>query len=243
MTIEYSIDEISKYLADNDLVNLKIYMNNHDLEVINNKIVPKDREYFVKKREFYDQRQLIKKILLNSLYGAVGNAGSRWFDPRIAQSVTLTGRCIVKHMQSKINEIIAGDYNHLGESCIYGDSVTGDTLIKTDAGEISIEQLFNECVEHCNVKEKEYGLWSQAKVIGFNSHEMESTINNIEYVMRHKTKKKLYQIIIDNGKKITVTEDHSVMIDRDGFLIEVKPADILETDNIITLVTDDILRT
>lgn len=77
---------------------------------------------YVKQRDFYDQRQLIKKILLNSLYGAIGNPGSRFFDPRIAQSVTLTGRCIVKHMGSKINEIITGKYDHLGMACIYGDT-------------------------------------------------------------------------------------------------------------------------
>jgi DNA polymerase elongation subunit (family B) len=71
---------------------------------------------------FYDQRQLIKKILLNSLYGAVGNPGSRWYDPRVAQSTTLSGRCIVKHMASKINEIIDGSYEHIGRSIVYGDT-------------------------------------------------------------------------------------------------------------------------
>jgi len=71
---------------------------------------------------FYDQRQLIKKILLNSLYGAVGNPGSRWYDPRVAQSTTLSGRCIVKHMASKINEIIDGSYEHTGRSIVYGDT-------------------------------------------------------------------------------------------------------------------------
>ena len=186
--------------------------------------------------DFYDQRQLIKKILLNSLYGALGNPGSRFFDARVAQSTTLSGRCIVKHMQSKINEIIAGDYNHLGISCIYGDSVTGDTLIKTNSGEITIEQLYKECVEHCISNGKEYGLWSQAKVVGFNSYEMGPIVNPVEYVMRHKTKKKLYRITTENGKQVTVTEDHSLMIDRDGYLVEVKPTELLEGDNIITFV-------
>jgi DNA polymerase elongation subunit (family B) len=83
------------------------------------------KQEYKKQADFYDQRQLIKKILLNSLYGAIGNPGSRWYDPRVAQSVTLSGRCIVKHMQSKINEIIAGDYNHLGISNIYGDTDSG----------------------------------------------------------------------------------------------------------------------
>lgn len=59
------------------------------------------------------------------VYGAIGNPGSRWYDPRVAQSTTLSGRCIVRHMQSKINEIICGDYDHLGISCIYGDTDSG----------------------------------------------------------------------------------------------------------------------
>lgn len=194
----------------------------------------KKKEY-QKFAAFYDQRQLIKKILLNSLYGAIGNPGSRWYDPRVAQSVTLSGRCIVRHMQSKINEIITGDYNHLGIANIYGDSVTEDTLIKTDSGVITIRQLFDECIEHYNVNNKEYGLWSQAKVIGFNAYEMEPIASNIEYVMRHKTKKKLYKITTENGKTVTVTEDHSIMVDRNGDLIEVKPTEIEEDDIIITL--------
>ena len=86
---------------------------------------PEKKKEYKKQADFYDQRQLIKKILLNSLYGAIGNPGSRWYDPRVAQSVTLSGRCIVKHMQSKINEIITGDYNHLGIANIYGDTDSG----------------------------------------------------------------------------------------------------------------------
>ena len=73
-------------------------------------------------REFWDKRQLVKKINLNSLYGAILNPGCRFFDMRIGQSVTLTGRCITQHMAAKTNEIIAGRYDHLGESVIYGDT-------------------------------------------------------------------------------------------------------------------------
>ena len=187
-------------------------------------------------KDFYDQRQLIKKILLNSLYGALGNRGSRFFDNRVAQSVTLSGRCIVKHMASKINSILTGDYNYQGDAIIYGDSVTGDTLIKTSAGEITIEKLYENCIEHCISSGKEYGLWSQDTVIGFDAYNMQPTTGPIEYVMRHKTKKKLYRITTDNNKTVTVSEDHGIMIDRDGLLLEVKPTDIQPGDNIITLV-------
>ena len=72
--------------------------------------------------EYWDKRQLVKKINLNSLYGAILNPGCRFFDNRIGQSTTLTGRQIVKHMTSKVNEIITGEYEHTGKAIIYGDT-------------------------------------------------------------------------------------------------------------------------
>jgi DNA polymerase elongation subunit (family B) len=72
--------------------------------------------------EYWDKRQLVKKINLNSLYGAILNPGCRFFDKRIGQSTTLTGRAIAKHMDAHVNECITGKYDHVGESIIYGDT-------------------------------------------------------------------------------------------------------------------------
>jgi DNA polymerase elongation subunit (family B) len=72
--------------------------------------------------EYWDKRQLVKKINLNSLYGAILNPGCRFFDNRIGQSTTLTGRAIAKHMAAKVNEIITGEYDHVGRAIIYGDT-------------------------------------------------------------------------------------------------------------------------
>jgi DNA polymerase elongation subunit (family B) len=72
--------------------------------------------------EYWDKRQLVKKINLNSLYGAILNPGCRFFDNRIGQSTTLTGRAVAKHMASKVNEIITGEYDHVGKGIIYGDT-------------------------------------------------------------------------------------------------------------------------
>ena len=72
--------------------------------------------------EYWDKRQLVKKINLNSLYGAILNMGCRFFDNRIGQSTTLTGRGIAKHMASKINEVVTGEYDHVGKAIIYGDT-------------------------------------------------------------------------------------------------------------------------
>ena len=72
--------------------------------------------------EYWDKRQLVKKINLNSLYGAILNSGCRFFDKRIGQSTTLTGRQIVKHMAGKVNEIVTGEYDYRGKAIIYGDT-------------------------------------------------------------------------------------------------------------------------
>ena len=74
------------------------------------------------KIEFWDKRQLVKKINLNSLYGAILNQGSRFFDLRMGQSVTLTGRSIARHMAAEVNRVLTGEYDHVGSSIIYGDT-------------------------------------------------------------------------------------------------------------------------
>src|SRR6056300_50908 len=71
---------------------------------------------------FWDKRQLVKKINLNSLYGAILNPGCRFFDKRIGQSTTLSGRTIVKHMSAEVNKVITGEYDHVGKAVIYGDT-------------------------------------------------------------------------------------------------------------------------
>jgi DNA polymerase elongation subunit (family B) len=73
-------------------------------------------------KAFWDKRQLVKKINLNSLYGAILNPGCRFFDKRIGQSTTLTGRIIARHMDAYINECIFGEYDHMGKAIIYGDT-------------------------------------------------------------------------------------------------------------------------
>jgi DNA polymerase elongation subunit (family B) len=72
--------------------------------------------------EYYDKRQLVRKILLNSAYGALLNEHCRFYDKRIGQSVTLCGRQIVRHMMSQINETVTGKYSHEGDAIVYGDT-------------------------------------------------------------------------------------------------------------------------
>ncbi len=72
--------------------------------------------------EYWDKRQLVKKINLNSLYGAILNPGCRFYDFRIGQSTTLTGRCITKRMAETVNGLLTGKEEYTGDAIVYGDT-------------------------------------------------------------------------------------------------------------------------
>lgn len=48
--------------------------------------------------------QLAKKIQLNSAYGALSNQFFRWFDNRLAESITKSGQLSIRWMEKKINQ-------------------------------------------------------------------------------------------------------------------------------------------
>ncbi len=111
--------------------------------------------------EYWDKRQLVRKILLNSAYGALLNEHCRFYDKRIGQSVTLSGRQIVKHMMSTINETVEGTYSHEGNAIVYGDTdscyFTAYTTLKKqiDDGELNWDKetcigLYDGIAEQAN---------------------------------------------------------------------------------------------
>jgi DNA polymerase elongation subunit (family B) len=113
----------------------------------------KAREYEGKDEvqfEYWDKRQLVKKINLNSLYGAILNPGCRFFDKRIGQSTTLVGRSIAKHMDAYVNECITGEYDHTGKSIIYGDTdscyFTAWPMLEKEVAEGRMEWSAETCI-------------------------------------------------------------------------------------------------
>ena len=115
----------------------------------------KAREASKEEFDFWDKRQLVKKINLNSAYGALLNAGSRFFDQRLGQSTTLTGRCIAKHMSSQVNAMITGEYDHVGKAVIYGD---------TDSVYFSAYPILREEIDSGALE------WNKEKVIELYDH-------------------------------------------------------------------------
>ena len=59
-----------------------------------------------KKIAIAKNNQMAIKILLNSLYGAMGNKWFRYFDMRIAEGITLTGQATIKWAEKHLNEYL-----------------------------------------------------------------------------------------------------------------------------------------
>ena len=122
-TTEAKLADLPDYIKSGDLDAIQQLANRQiriegDKIFINEDFVKEAKGYMV----FWNQRQQARKILLNSLYGALLNEGCRFYDARIGQSVTLSGRSITKHMSSKTNEIITGVYDVRGDAILYNDT-------------------------------------------------------------------------------------------------------------------------
>ena len=119
------------------------------------------------------------------------------------------------------------------------DSVHKDTIINTDKGEMTIEEFFNQNKENLmQITHKGHELVkTNSKVLNYsNSGKLE--YDKVNYIMRHKVKKEKWKLKTKSGKEIIVTNDHSMIVFRDGKKLEVKPREILPTDKILCVRKD-----
>ena len=121
----------------------------------------------------YYNLQLVKKIQLNSAYGAIGNRFFRFFDVRIAEGITTSGQLGIRWAEKKMNEflrkrfgndekdfIIASDTDSLyldlsdyvGEMDTKDKSEIADRLNVISQNEIQpyMEQFYDELKDYLN---------------------------------------------------------------------------------------------
>lgn len=201
----------------------------------------------------YDTMQKTVKIITNSLYGGQSNIRFRLYDYEVARSITSTGReiakiaavvandCInqmIKNKSNKFNHVdIPYDWKTKSETAlsnvIYGDSVIGSSMIRTGQGNISIKDLWDKCAsidKVFNISGKSYLATPYQTILGYDDR-----LYFPRYIMKHKSKKKLYKITTETGKCVTVTEDHSLIVVRNNERIVIKPIDLKVGDQVITL--------
>lgn len=186
-----------------------------------------------------DLRQHALKIFLNSAYGAFGSVYYPCFDLDSAEAITSSGRAAITEMVKYVNGIL----NELQgttdtEFVIAGDtdSISGNS--KINGINISIEELFNKYAKLSNISK----IWpSNHEVVDINRYYSDLNQQNPEFtyslngktaiknIVRHKVSKPKWQITIDDNT-VEMTGDHSIMVYRNGKVIECKPSEILPTD-------------
>lgn len=156
----FSVAGLKKKAAEAGTEALYQYMLSHNLAFDKKGYVHHSDTKEVKKIIlFWDKRQLVKKINLNSLYGGLLNEYCRFYDSRLGQSTTLTGRSIARHMAAKTNELLDGTYDYSGRAVIYGDTdsvyFSAYPIFKTHIEDGTIEWTKESVIELYDVVAKE----------------------------------------------------------------------------------------
>jgi DNA polymerase elongation subunit (family B) len=165
----------------------------------------------------YDLIQQNLKICLNSLYGSCGNEYFRYYRLENAMAVTTSGQVVIKWIEKKLNDYlnkIVGTKHFDYIIALDTDSVVGSSSIVVNNDNINIEDFYNAIGENY-LKYDEFNDDYVKSVSEKTTLSLSSTgeleMKNIKYVMKHKVKKKLYEVTV-NQKSVIVTEDHSVIV-------------------------------
>jgi DNA polymerase elongation subunit (family B) len=181
------------------------------------------------KYEFYKKRQLVQKILLNSMYGILGLPAFRFYDIDNAEAVTLSGQTVIKKTEAAINmkynkELKTDDMDYV--QYVDTDSVFVSCLplvknrfpdIDTDDIELMTPKIYEIATEVQNYVNQFYDVFAK-KIFNTEKHRLE-----IKQEMIGRTgfwqKKKRYAlwIISDNGVPMDKLEVKGLDIVRSSF--------------------------
>jgi len=173
---------------------------------------------------------LALKEAINGAYGATANEGFRYNDVRLCESTTSCGQLMARGVARYIEQKGLIKWTYMDT-----DSCGKDTIINTNKGEIRIEDLWNMSIDKVEYKdERFFAELPETSCLSYNEDKKEIERKNIRYIMKHKVKKRMFKIKF-KGKETLITEDHSIIIDRNGECLSIKPKDIKKGDKLITL--------
>lgn len=187
----------------------------------------------------FDKKQHAVKILLNSLYGALGTPYFRFFNIHCAEAITLTGQATTAQSFKLFNDFLNGILGTDKDYAIASDTDSTDfsTLININGEEIAIGDYY---LQHRESLPKDKDVVEINGDLALTSDGVDVIQRPVKYIMAHKVKKKMYRIKV-NGKRVDITEDHSVMVLEDGIMKSIKPKELIpgihtimyieETDN------------
>lgn len=126
---------------------------------------------------------------------------------------------------------------------VYGDtdSVANNTIIRVQDSnnnefKISIEDLYNK-----HIGQSMGGTLKGHESVGCNykilnwDEDSKLYYGKPKRIIRHKVTKEMWRLKTKSGKEILVTNDHSMIVFRNGIKLEIKPKDILLSDKILII--------
>ena len=155
--------------------------------------------------DYYDKLQYVMKIRLNSCFGCCANEYFKFYDVRMGESITRSGREVLMHMARTIAEKLDGKYEWPSASVLYGD--TDSTYMATHA-ENEIEAL-HIIAALCDVVNKSFQPFVQRAFLCVDKY---SNLIFAEHEMVARkaifVSKKYYilQMVNKNGKSIKNTK-------------------------------------
>lgn len=209
-----------------------------------------DAEY----RKFHDWEQGTK-IMINSFYGGLANPYMYFFNTNLAECITKQGKSAILYAERNINKYFKEHWHRdkkthekmgitvtkkvLNDVTVYidTDSCDKNTIIHCEDKDRTIEELYNHCSQYGNGGNTLAGHESNLCNVRILNYSENNGLYyaNAKRVIRHKVSKKKWLLKTKSGKKIIVTNDHSLVVFRDGKQVTCKPCEVLLTDKILTI--------
>ena len=187
----------------------------------------------------FNLSQQAKKILLNSCYGAIGNAYFLHNDVRIARAITLAGQAMINKAAKAKNDWLNNVLKHKPDEYVdyraYSDtdSVAGDSVIEVNGEKMTIEAFWNRLPQYDSREAEEKNLFCRGWHVLLSRDGKTVESGSIYYAMKHRVRKRMYRLTCLEHS-VEVTEDHSIMFKRyredemrSGTVLDLKDGDRL----------------
>lgn len=206
----------------------------------------------IAKADMYNVYQMGLKILVNSCYGSLSMqatvfAGDKEFFSGAVTSSSRIANLIAGQANSrKIDEIVGQESKEVqyGEKSyqdnipqIDTDSVVGDSIVYINGEKIKIENAYEKCLGNIEKRDtNNYIKHVSEEIFTLSLNKEKNILENkkIKYIMAHKVNKRMFKIK-HKDSEVIVTEDHSIIVKREGSFVDVKPKDMIKGDKIIKI--------
>lgn len=205
-------------------------------QLVENEVDAQKKIEYKNKVAALDAEQMAFKILANSLYGAVGNAYFRYYDVNIAEAITVSGQLCIRWLEKRLNTYLNTILKTSKDfvAAIDTDSVSGDAMIKTSIGDMTIENFWERSTGTIIERGEHHYIKHLTGISALGFHQFYTTFRPCHYIKKHLVEKEMFEII-GQDKQVKVTVDHSLIIFRNHHFISCSPKNIQSGDKLVIL--------